>query len=125
VNLLGNAVKFTQPQGRVTLEAVVTGGHDPTAQLTGPGPWMQVRVRDNGIGIATEHIAAVFEPFIQAEMGHTRTQGGTGLGLTISREFARLMDGDLTVESEAGKGTTFTLWLPSSATAEVPDRVSL
>jgi signal transduction histidine kinase len=57
-------------------------------------------------------LSSVFEPFVQVDASHTRRSQGTGLGLTISREFARLMGGDLTVESTVGEGTVFTLWLP-------------
>jgi signal transduction histidine kinase len=83
--------------------------------LAGVGPWTLIRVADNGIGIAPGQIEAVFRPFVQAETGRTRTRGGTGLGLTISREFARLMGGDLTARSVLGGGSTFTLWLPTDS----------
>jgi hypothetical protein len=74
-----------------------------------------IRVRDNGIGIDPVHIETIFSPFVQAEAGHTRRSDGTGLGLTISRRLARLMRGDVTVESTPGSGSVFTLWLPATA----------
>jgi PAS domain S-box-containing protein len=113
VNLLSNAVKFTGAGGEVAVDAQVTARADAEAHLAGPGPWTAMRVVDTGMGIAPEQLEAVFHPFVQAETGRTRTQGGTGLGLTISREFARLMGGDLTVRSVVGEGATFTLWLPA------------
>jgi anti-sigma regulatory factor (Ser/Thr protein kinase) len=125
VNLLSNAVKFTGPGGTVTVEAQATAERDPEAKMCGPGPWVCIRVADTGIGIATEQLESVFQPFVQAETGRTRTKGGTGLGLTISREFARLMGGDLTVQSAPGQGAVFTLWLPADAAAfhqQVPVR---
>lgn len=85
----------------------------PNAQLHGTGPWTCWHVRDSGIGIAAEQQAFIFEAFVQVNAGHTREQGGSGLGLTIGRSLARLMKGDLTVESEAGRGSTFSLWLPA------------
>jgi signal transduction histidine kinase len=89
---------------------------DADVPLPGDGSWTCIRVEDTGIGIAPEQVEAVFEPFVQVDSGHTRTRGGTGLGLTISRQFARLMGGNLTVRSELGKGSCFTLWLPGRLT---------
>lgn len=109
VNLLSNAVKFTPPGGSIRIDC----GASPEADVGEGGPFVFIRVQDTGIGIAPEQLDSVFEPFVQAETGHTRTRGGTGLGLTISRRLARLMGGDLTASSEAGAGSTFTLWLPS------------
>jgi signal transduction histidine kinase len=112
VNLLNNAVKFTEPGGSVRVECGLTMKPDPEARLMG-GPWVFWRVADTGIGIAPAQIAAIFDPFVQVERGHTRQSEGSGLGLTISRRLARLMRGDLTVRSEVGKGSVFTLWLPA------------
>jgi signal transduction histidine kinase len=112
VNLLNNAVKFTEPGGSVRVECGLTKKPDPEARLMG-GPWVFWRVADTGIGIAPAQIAAIFDPFVQVERGHTRQSEGSGLGLTISRRLARLMRGDLTVRSEVGKGSVFTLWLPA------------
>ncbi|HEX8432694.1 MAG TPA: ATP-binding protein, partial [Longimicrobium sp.] len=117
INLLSNAVKFTEPGGRIIVNADVTDRPDARAHLSSTGPWTCITVTDTGRGIAPEQIEAVFQPFVQAEAGHTRTQGGTGLGLTISRDLARLMGGDLTASSTLGEGATFTLWLPLSAQA--------
>jgi PAS domain S-box-containing protein len=112
INLLRNAVKFTEAGGSVRLECGLTKQPDPDARLKG-GPWVYWRVTDNGIGIAPAQLAAIFDPFVQVERGHTRPSDGSGLGLTISRRLARLMRGDLTVRSEVGKGSAFTLWLPA------------
>ena len=117
-NLLSNAVKFTAPGGRVTVRGTSADHPDPQAHLAGSGPWTAVEVEDTGIGIAPDQIAAVFEPFVQAERGHTRTHGGTGLGLAISRRLARLMGGDITARSDPGVGSRFTLWLPAMRVAE-------
>ena len=114
VNLLANAVKFTEPGGRITISAGTAEQPSPDAQVRGAGPWIYVRVEDTGIGIAPERQAAVFEPFVQGDMALTRAHGGTGLGLAISRRLARLMDGDLTLRSEVGVGSAFFLWLPAA-----------
>jgi signal transduction histidine kinase len=98
LNLLSNAIKFTA-QGVVTLGARFEEGE---ARFT---------VADQGSGLTPQEIGALFQPFVQTDAGR-RSGEGTGLGLTISRSFARLMGGDITVESEPGKGTLFTVTLP-------------
>jgi signal transduction histidine kinase/PAS domain-containing protein len=106
LNLLSNAVKFSDPGGRVSVECATADG--PV------GGRVLIRVRDTGIGIPADKLEAVFEPFVQVNAGLTRTQEGTGLGLAISRDLARGMGGDLTAESAAGVGSTFTLVLPGA-----------
>jgi signal transduction histidine kinase len=112
VNLLMNAVKFTPAGGRV---GVVYGSTDQPGEDTRlpGGPWVYIRVDDTGHGIPKEQLARIFDPFVQVESGHTRPTDGSGLGLTISRRLARLMNGDIIVQSEVGVGSTFTLWLPA------------
>jgi PAS domain S-box-containing protein len=104
LNLLSNAIKFTAPDGQVSVSA-----HDGSS---GDDGRVHLLVRDTGTGIAPERLAQVFEPFVQVDVSHTRRAQGTGLGLTISRDLARGMGGDLIVESEKGVGSTFTLTLP-------------
>ena len=103
INLIGNAIKFTH-QGRV---AVVT-------RRTGEGETEQLRidVQDSGIGIAPENFSLIFERFKQADSSVSRKYGGTGLGLPISLRLARLMGGDIMVESKPAEGSLFTLVLP-------------
>ena len=103
LNLLSNASKFTE-DGRITLSVRPDAGADPAAVLIG--------VRDEGIGMTEEQMGRLFTAFGQAEASTSRDYGGTGLGLVISRHFARMMGGDLGVESEHGVGTTFTVRLP-------------
>ncbi|MDQ2889476.1 MAG: HAMP domain-containing histidine kinase [Gemmatimonadota bacterium] len=102
VNLLSNAVKFT-PAGRVTL--IVQ--HD--------GAIVRYIARDTGIGIAPEHRDQIFDAFWQVEQPSTRRVGGTGLGLSVTRRLARLLGGDVTVESRVAEGSTFTVTLPLEA----------
>ena len=116
VNLLGNAVKFTPEGGRVEVHCErVEPGH-PDAPGTGGDSWITIRVSDTGIGIAPADQTRIWEPFVQAEHSLTREQGGTGLGLSIARKLARAMGGDLTLRSESGAGSQFTLWLPAAPT---------
>ena len=100
INLVGNAIKFT-PEGRVTLK--VAAATDASG-----APCMRFRVEDTGIGIAPEHISRLFGAFTQADGSTTRKFGGTGLGLRISRTFAQMLGGDISVESELGRGSVFT-----------------
>ncbi len=116
LNILSNAVKFTDAGGEISVECALTHESPEGAGAFGDGPWTIVRITDSGIGLAPEEIERVFQPFVQAEAGLTRTRGGTGLGLAISRQLARLMGGDLTATSVPGVGSTFTLWLPTKHT---------
>jgi CheY-like chemotaxis protein/anti-sigma regulatory factor (Ser/Thr protein kinase) len=103
-NLLSNAAKFTE-KGRITLSA---------ERLTVEGePWLEFRVTDTGIGMSPEEMAKLFQRFTQADSSTTRRFGGTGLGLSITKAFALLLGGDISVESEPGRGTTFTIRLPA------------
>ena len=98
-NLISNAVKFTD-EGGVKVVVRMSSVQDQ--------PRLTVDVIDNGIGIAEDKVATVFEPFVQADSSTTRRYGGTGLGLDISRRFARLMGGDIVATSVLGEGSTFT-----------------
>src|SRR6266568_2181124 len=118
VNLLSNAVKFTPPGGKITVEIAHSRAPDPETKLQPKRSYVSFRVTDTGTGIPEEKLISIFDPFVQAESGHARPREGSGLGLTISRRLARLMGGDLTVKSEVGKGSTFTLWLPADLTAK-------
>src|SRR5690242_10406981 len=94
LNLLSNALKFTPSGGRITLSCNASEG------------FVEIVVRDTGLGIAPEKLASIFEPFVQVDRRFKREQEGIGLGLAISRELARAMDGDLTVASREGEGST-------------------
>ncbi|MBW3655384.1 MAG: PAS domain S-box protein [Gemmatimonadetes bacterium] len=113
VNLLANAVKFTPSGGRVTISAGATQQAPPDAHLGGPGPWVYVRVEDNGKGIPADLLGTMFEPYEQMA---NATAEGAGLGLAISQRLARLMGGDLTATSTEGVGSSFFLWLENSTT---------
>jgi signal transduction histidine kinase len=121
VNLLTNAVKFTDPPGAIRLEWGEADQPEPNARLHGEGPWIYFRIHDTGIGIPTDQLSRIFEPFVQLRTRHARPNDGSGLGLAISRRLARVMRGDLCVKSVVGTGTAFTLWLPSQA-SEIPER---
>ncbi|MBW4657660.1 MAG: PAS domain-containing protein [Drouetiella hepatica Uher 2000/2452] len=107
-NLLSNAAKFTEA-GTITLT------------VERRADWLTFKVADTGIGMSLEQMNKVFQAFTQADASTTRKYGGTGLGLAISRHFCQMMGGDITVSSEVGKGSAFTICLPS----QVDDRASL
>ena len=120
-NLVSNAFKFTH-EGEVVLRAeVVAASAGPDAGRVE----LQISVRDTGIGISTEQQARLFQAFTQADSSTSRKYGGTGLGLVISRRLARLMGGDLTLESSPGVGTTFSFraGFAAGAGADTPERV--
>jgi signal transduction histidine kinase len=121
VNLLGNAIKYT-PAGSVTIKARLfdaSGSAEDRAALpdrlpAAHGVWIGLAVQDTGLGIAAEDQERVFEEFEQVDAGPRgdSMQRGTGLGLSISRRLAQLLGGEITLESAARRGATFTLWLP-------------
>jgi len=115
VNLLTNAVKFTRAGGTITVSVSHSEAAPYGSRVHGSGPWVSISVHDTGIGIAPAQQDQIFQPFVQVDAGHTRRRDGSGLGLTISRRLARLMEGDLTVKSSLGDGATFTLCLPAAA----------
>ena len=108
LNLLSNANKFTE-KGAITIAA-------QQGQETGRN-WVTISVADTGIGMTPEQMAKLFQEFSQADASTTRKYGGTGLGLAISKRFCQMMGGDITVESEPGRGSTFTIRLPRIADA--------
>jgi len=110
LNLLSNAFKFTK-EGEVTLRARrVANGRD----------WIELAVADTGIGMSLEQQAKLFEEFSQADAATARRYGGTGLGLAITRKLARMMGGHVTVTSEPGKGSVFTVRLPGGEHNKTP-----
>ncbi len=99
-NLVSNAIKFTEAGGVNITAGVVR----PSAQ-----PQLAIAVRDSGVGIPEEKLETIFDPFMQADSSVTRQFGGTGLGLTISRQFAQALGGDISVHSQPGEGSVFTV----------------
>ncbi|MCK4866090.1 MAG: hypothetical protein KAT06_11790 [Gammaproteobacteria bacterium] len=103
-NLLSNASKFTD-NGNIDITVSLDNNTDVA--------WLYFSVKDTGMGIPKEKFKILFQPFTQVTASTTRTHGGTGLGLTISKHFVSLMNGTIEVESTVGKGTTFTIKLPA------------
>jgi signal transduction histidine kinase len=130
VNLLGNAIKFTA-EGTITMRAAVVTDGDVTKfaasankrpLLAAGGSWVALQVSDTGIGVEARDLDRIFEEFEQVNAGPRgdSQRRGTGLGLAISRRLARLLDGDITVESVPGKGSAFTVWIPADSPEAVP-----
>lgn len=109
LNLVDNAIKYTPQGGEVTLS------------LSKDDTWVKVAVRDTGIGIAPENIPNLFDRFYRVDKARSRDAGGTGLGLAIAKSVVDAHNGKLTVESEPGKGSTFTVWLPLPPPSALPD----
>jgi signal transduction histidine kinase len=112
LNLLSNAAKFTR-NGRVTLAAARERGLD--------GDWIVISVRDTGIGISAAGRAKLFQSFSQLDLSIGRNFGGTGLGLALSRQLCELMGGTITVESEPGRGSCFTVRVPAMIAGRAPE----
>ncbi len=114
LNLLSNACKFTE-NGSIWIEATRRQGE--------AGDEIVFWVRDTGIGMTSEQIGSLFQPFQQADASTTRKYGGTGLGLAISQRFCRIMGGDITVESRPGEGTAFTCRFPANQTPSTQPQI--
>ena len=108
LNLLSNAAKFTH-RGRVILAVARENAAD--------GDWIRIAVRDTGIGISRENLHKLFQEFNQAEASTQSRYGGTGLGLALSQRLCRMMGGEITVESEPGRGSCFTIRIPAVLSA--------
>ncbi|KXS44869.1 MAG: multi-sensor signal transduction histidine kinase [Methanolobus sp. T82-4] len=118
-NLLENSLKFTPSKGEVTLK------------IREKGEYLQISVTDNGIGIQDKDIDRIFDPFVQVDGSSTRKQGGTGLGLMLVKEYASMHNGEVSVKSEYGRGSTFIFTIPvapnigyDSETVRMPEEVN-
>ncbi|MBS0339079.1 MAG: response regulator [Proteobacteria bacterium] len=104
LNLASNAAKFSE-RGTITIRAL--------RRSTEGREWVDLEVTDTGIGMTPEQVSRLFQEFVQADASTTRKYGGTGLGLAISQSFCRMMGGEISVRSELGRGSTFTIHLPA------------
>jgi len=111
-NFLSNAIKFSPPNERIDLSA---------ERENGDGDFVRISVTDRGPGIAPDQHDVIFEKFRQVDASHTRTHSGTGLGLAISKELTTLLNGQIGVSSEVGKGSTFWVILPLKIAAGTQD----
>ena len=108
-NLLSNAAKFTE-NGQIKLSA--------RRQTQDRADWIIFTLTDTGIGISRDQLQSIFEEFTQVDSSSTRRYGGTGLGLTMSRMLCDILGGEISVQSEAGKGTTFSVRLPADSQSD-------
>jgi signal transduction histidine kinase len=119
INLLGNAVKFTNDggiavRGKLVRRNSANGNSELLPSSSSDALWVALQVADSGVGIAEKDRERIFDEFEQVNAGPRgdSIRRGTGLGLSISRRLARLLGGDISVESELGRGSVFTVWLP-------------
>lgn len=115
VNLISNAIKFTPEGGRIDLRLTVDGGRemvDNGPSTVNRQPFAVIQITDTGIGIPEDHLSRIFDRFYQVDDSMTRKGEGTGIGLALVQELAKLMQGTITVASTPGKGTTFRITLP-------------
>jgi signal transduction histidine kinase len=121
-NLLSNAIKYTPAGGRIWVRSVVRASRDGSER----GPWIVIEVRDTGPGIPVALHEQVFDEFFRAPSAASSTHG-EGIGLAMSRRVARLLGGEITLDSEEGRGAAFTLWLPARAreTGHLPSRADV
>jgi signal transduction histidine kinase len=118
LNLIGNAIKFTPEGGRIEIAATVATLAQPSPDLPPDSPrGVRISVKDSGIGVPLEHQKRVFDPFFQVDNSSTREYGGTGLGLSIVRRLVEAHGGQVWVESESGKGSTFAFTIPLAPAA--------
>jgi CheY-like chemotaxis protein len=124
-NLVVNAFKFTN-RGDVTVRfgPAEHGWHTTTTTLVDATAVLAISVADTGIGVEPDQQRRIFEPFAQVEGTPARLDGGTGLGLSLSRELAGLLGGEITLVSSPGEGSTFTVYLPVAGTATAPPRLT-
>lgn len=113
-NLVSNAIKYTRPGGKVDVMALVTGDHDQ---------WLEIRVKDNGIGIPEDHLPHIFDRFYRVENDKTHISGepGSGLGLALTRELTKLLGGTIRAESDNGEGSEFIISLPVTTEASMEE----
>jgi len=108
-NLLSNAIKFTEKGGKIFLQV----SKNPQLLIDPKAPLLQIKLKDNGIGISKEKLPHIFNRFYQVDDSDTRRSPGTGIGLSLTKELVEVLQGKIEVKSEFGKGTTFTLWMPN------------
>lgn len=118
-NLVSNALKFTKPGGKIVVQAGIFDG-----KSLGKNEFLELKVSDNGIGISKELHEKIFDRFYQVDSSTTRGHEGTGIGLALTKDLVELHGGRIFLESEAGKGATFTVQIPLASNSQSPDEVS-
>ena len=117
-NLLSNAIKFTRKGGKIFLQV----SKNPNLLVDDQAPVLQIRVKDNGIGIAAKELPHIFDRFYQVDDSDTRKSSGTGIGLALTKELVEVLEGQINVTSKIGKGTQFTLVIPSLEMEDAPSK---